>query len=1007
MNKYIDQSEIYKATNAGLDIFKHYFPNHEKGKKFKLREGEKTASALINWFGNHYRITDYGNKDQVNSLKAIPFVMFYENLEYHDALKYILKVIIPGADPATFQKANLKSGYRFSEDCKEMKLGDFDFEFKEKPDKSDLETIGRYVTADLLKEYNCKPLISYTKCAPSKKHNNKLGLHTFSSTPEFPIYLFDYGSFKNIYKPFDEKKYRFLWVGDKPKDYIFGLDQIKKQAENLKQKFELDKIESSETEEKKDQEEEKPDFRLKEIYRCSGQTDALNLASLGYPVYWLNSETEKVTYDQFKSIDELCKKHYQILDTDQTGREQGCKNALKFINLHSIELPNWLSIKHDWRGNACKDIKDFINVSGNTKEQTERSFNALRHKAKSAKFWKKNIDKKSGAVTFTINLEFYYYFLTLNNFYVVESPYHKNKNYCYARANAKIVDMIRAEDIRTAVKRFTKEWVKSKNLNDEIGILNKINSSRQISEPDLKDNLQNKVFDFKNYDAKTEYINFQNKSIKITSDNIELVKHEDLPNYILGELEMQSEPISHIIPKTINLQKSPIEVNATKPHQALIDELNKCSDPKKRGEILAKINRIDPLDRYEITFNDEDFIFTQFLKDISRLYWRKEIEAEQELSDTESKEQNLLLANLMFVIGYQAAEFKSMGKAWMSQMLDMKISRVGVSSGGSGKGIFAQSWQQIRPTFYLGARRADITQKTEFIWDGFTRFHNNIWIDDFSDKGDVDFFYPQITGGREVNGKFQSKETLPFIQSGKMHLDQNFEPKNIDASTLRRTLFCGTSDYYHEATRYNDYKERMNPLIKFGREIYNDFTPDEWVKFYNLMAYCIQLQMRFEKIEPPMDNITKRIMLRKMTYGTAGGEDFHNWTMLYFKHCETDLPKYSPDCETYGYFNTLIRKDLALTNFKESISDERTRKNYKSTWFRQSLEAYCEMNGYELNPPDLCGDEESENRRMRRISTSDKQHTDGMTKEFYYINTNTGIDPKELPDGMTEDDLPF
>ncbi len=52
MSKYIDQSEIIRLTDSGLDVFRHYFPDvdfHNTKHKFKLRDKEKTASANVKY----------------------------------------------------------------------------------------------------------------------------------------------------------------------------------------------------------------------------------------------------------------------------------------------------------------------------------------------------------------------------------------------------------------------------------------------------------------------------------------------------------------------------------------------------------------------------------------------------------------------------------------------------------------------------------------------------------------------------------------------------------------------------------------------------------------------------------------------------------------------------------------------------------------------------------------------------------------------------------------------
>ncbi len=68
----------------------------------------------------------------------------------------------------------------------------------------------------------------------------------------------------------------------------------------------------------------------------------------------------------------------------------------------------------------------------------------------------------------------------------------------------------------------------SKNLMDAIDLLNKINTSNQLTEGNLETIDEIKV-SFKNHNRFTEYLNFRNGSIRITKDKIERVKHDDLP----------------------------------------------------------------------------------------------------------------------------------------------------------------------------------------------------------------------------------------------------------------------------------------------------------------------------------------------------------------------------------------------------------------------------------------------------------------------------------------------
>ena len=499
------------------------------------------------------------------------------------------------------------------------------------------------------------------------------------------MFVFDYGDFQKLYRPHDlEKKNRFLYVGRKPKNYIYGLRQLQTAKNEL--------ISDDEDGEETIAPPEKANARLKDIFRCSGESDALNLHSLGFHVYWLNSETAELTYDEYKEIDDLCVNHYQIMDLDTTGRAMALKNAVKYIDLFTIELPEWLGTKKDFRGNPCKDLKDFINLIGESEEETRKQFIYRKAKARKVKFW-----SRSEKGEYSINMEYFYFFLKANGFYQMEYRHLKNTDYCYAWIKGKVVDLIPPDGIKRIVKRFTKNWIKSKNLTDEIAILNKLNTSNQISEANI-DTMDNVEIEFRNVSKEYEYLHFKNASLRISKTAIERIKHEEVPNHILGAITIKNEVISHVIPRNISLlDRHPVEVNATPTYQALLDRQSTATSIEERETIAAEIALLPEIDRYDVTFR-EGFIFTDFLRDITRMHWRKELEEGQELTEVEQREEMLALANVMFCLGYLAAQYKNQGKPWIVFLQDTKISEIGKSSG---REITGQSGAQVCKTTFL------------------------------------------------------------------------------------------------------------------------------------------------------------------------------------------------------------------------------------------------------------------------------------------------------------------
>ena len=622
------------------------------------------------------------------------------------------------------------------------------------------------------------------------------------------------------------------------------------------------------------------------------------------------------------------------------------------------------------------DIKDFINLIGESEEETRKQFIYRKAKARKVKFW-----SRSEKGEYSINMEYFYFFLKANGFYQMEYRHLKNTDYCYAWIKGKVVDLIPPDGIKRIVKRFTKNWIKSKNLTDEIAILNKLNTSNQISEANI-DTMDNVEIEFRNVSKEYEYLHFKNASLRISKTAIERIKHEEVPNHILGAITIKNEVISHVIPRNISLlDRHPVEVNATPTYQALLDRQSTATSIEERETIAAEIALLPEIDRYDVTFR-EGFIFTDFLRDITRMHWRKELEEGQELTEVEQREEMLALANVMFCLGYLAAQYKNQGKPWIVFLQDTKISEIGKSSGRSGKSLVSQALKYVRQHFYIEGRNLDDKNQFQFIYDGLTEFHDVIEVDDLAEFGNFTFFYTQTTGNRTVNSKHTSPFVLSYEDSGKMIISSNFELPNTDSSTMARLLNCGVSDYYHEKTKFNDYKETRSPLSKFGRQLYADFTEDEWIEFYNFIAYCIQLQMRFDKIQPPMENLERRQLRREMSEGLGREENFLKWADDYFQVWEAANgprpARSAPDAEC-AYLDTLFSRAAAFQHFMENSGiSENKRKSYNAQRFKTHLAAWAKYHGFVLNPDRIANTKDG--RIMQKI--------DGKVTELFYISTN-------------------
>ena len=818
---YITPEEIYNSTNGGLDIIQYLYPDANEKKKFKLRTSEKTASCSIKKTkDNIWILTDFGGDGKGHN--AIELFMLEENVEFKEAVNRIAAKfnitgnnsmpVIPESKPIFETRAATAK-----EKEKEYSFRTKDFTTEE------LQELGKYVNVETCKKFHLHSLQSYTYIKDRKAL-------TFTSTPGYPIFLWDHETWKKLYKPRETKKeFRFLIVGEKPQDYIFGLEFIEKEFkknkknESEKTDYETDNKEAVPVEDKED------NVKLDSVFLCSGERDALNLASLGKRIICLNSETAHLSIEKYKYIQGMCKTLYNIPDIDDTGKEMGKRFALQFLKAKTILLPEELKNKKDFRGNPCKDLTDFF------RHYELDKFDKLITASLPLMFWLElpQFDMKGNpkGIKFEINNVTLYEFLNANGYYRYES---KNEECGYAYINVKNhtvknINVKETQEIREFVNRYMKD------LHFGVPLRNMVYKTTQLREGSLA-NIEKQIFDFKDYDKDFQYIFFKNKTWKITKKGIEEYKPDDVNVYVWSD---------EVIDFNVNKLEAPFKIT-------------KATDGKFNIEIF-----------------DKEFIFMKFLANTSRIYWKKADEEGLPLTEEESYEETLHLINKIYCLGYMLHRYKNPSRPWAPFALDARETMLGESNGGTGKSIYMKAPTYFMKHITLNGRDRKLTEDRH-IFANVDENTDYILIDDADRYFQLHYFLAPLTGNMIVNPKHNKPYEIPFENSPKIGISSNHTPSNLDASVERRLLYVAFSDYYHKKDNKAYYKKEWSPHDEFGKNIYDDFTDEERNKFYNFIATCIKVYLNFDKIDPPMNNIIRRNLRTEM------GENFLDWATEYF-----------------------------------------------------------------------------------------------------------------------------
>jgi hypothetical protein len=932
MKEYPFAEAILIQTDGGLNIILDYYPNasvsvQNLSKKFKRRADEKTASCSLKKTNEGtWLVCDWGEWEKPKN--AIGVCMIEDNLSFGEACKKLAKIY-----QIEYKGQNHVAKPEISKRPKNEneETGSYIFDFKNQLSKSELAVIGPKVTNEIARRFKLKSVKSYSFVKKDE-------VVVTTSTDDYPIFVYDFGDWQKIYQPKSaDKGYRFRYAGGRPKDYVFGLQDAEITQKKIKEKVLKDSIDETPKEE---------ELKIDKLIICSGDRDALNVASFGYSVIWLNSETASLDTDLYKKLNRLANTIYNLPDIDKTGISQAVKLGLTYLEIKTIWLPKYLLKTKDWRGNPRKDFLDFLNLKYNPKNPLPftKSLKKLIDNALPMKFWDETKTDKGSKYFY--NIVHAEHFLQHQGFYRMETPFEKD-DYCYIQIDGNVVKRTTPNKIEVFVNTFLEQ------RQMPVPLRNMVKKT-----PYLKEAMLSKLpvidIDFVDCDANTQYWFFSKNVVEINTKEIKVYKKG-----VLNKMVMEEKVIEH--PKTISENSF---IDSFKENHF---KIYKDADGDLTIDILKKDNP-----------------FLNYLINTSRIHWRKELEGrfepnqekEQEdyfkkhqfdisgsnLEADEILEQKLHLINKIYALGYLLHKYKTKSKAWFVFGIDNKLSDIGESHGGSGKSLMYENLERVMKNQFFIPGRSKKAIDSEFIFDGITQETDYVFIDDMNQYFPFQQFFSEITGKMKVNPKNAKGYTLSFQESPKLCGTSNFPPLNLDPSTSRRILFTVNSDYYHH-NKENEYKQTRRVSDDFGgKELFNDFTEKEFNDVFVFWAQCLQFYLAHpEKIDPPMDNVNKRNLMAEM------GDAFRNWASVYLS-------------EEAGRLDTLFSRPDAFDDYKKVSGGKKSANSFK-----KAIKAYCKFNGYVLNPKEL---EPKDGRIIKRL--------EGKTQECFYIKTKDTVD--EIPE---------
>ncbi len=964
--------QLYAATDDGLRIIALHYPDAPEAarakKSFKARPDERTPSARVKLMKTKdgtpvWKMTDFGDEGRAES--PISIHMKQTGLSFREAI-LDLSAIFNITDE--INRSVNRPDVRRQPATAEQADGSWDKDINQEFTAKECEIMGPRVTPDTLKAlhwYRANHVVTVKNREAVYKYSNE----------NYPIFIRECwftdskgnrDCFYKIYEPLNpEKQWRFQYqpAGKKPQSYINGLFELAA-AWRAYNDTEEAKWTADPANEHKPYREQK----LPEAIICSGERDAVCVRSLGYYPLWFNSETYQVSQEEWNQITKYVETVYNIPDIDATGRLKGTELALRFIDIHTIWLPEKLASYRDNRGKPRKDFRDWMEIWS-----SKGDFQYLLKRATPARFWTESWHEKSKKMKYLIDSTCLHEFLRLNGFHTIRDKYTQAIQ--FIKIDGNIVKTVTPKEIRAFVLKWAVENKPERELRNQILQDSKLSPQYLID-------LQEIELDFTNHTDRSQFFYFPKFTAEVTGR--EIIKHDNRAASA-GRYVWEENVINHNI--------------------KILSDMFTITHPV--GQYGSEDFDI------EVAENPPSNYF-KYLINASRIHWRKELEeqikamspeegaaylaahkfdiAGPALTTAEIQEQKQCLINKIFTIGYMLHRHKSMSRAWAPFVMDNIIGDNDQCNGRSGKSVMFVGIGKFKTLLKLSGRNPKLLENN-FVFEQITKKTDIVLIDDCSEYLQFDQFYDNITSDMTINTKNVSAYNMNFDESPKFAFTTNYVPREFDSSSRGRMIFVVFSDYYHQMSEDNDYIETRKVSTDFGnRDLWgSSYSEEEWEADINFVMQCVRFYLSVApkevKIEPKIENIIFRKYLRDMS------DNFREWAEGYFSVDENGCG---------DNLNREIVREDAFEAYKRfsGVSKITMQK------FTKSLKGFCFTCDYIdcLNPEEL---HNSGSRIMRRIE--DPITHNKVQKEMIYLRTKKEADrlKNPPPPPPTQQEMPF
>ena len=681
------------------------------------------------------------------------------------------------------------------------------------------------------------------------------------------------------------------------------------------------------------------------IIICSGPRDGLSTYfHSDAHVVWPHSETTSIPRATMEKLFAVCDQLYVMYDLDETGERATNELGLTYYNLRLIDLPQELQEITDRRtGKPCKDAEQYFNnydVSryGSRISNINEHFECMLVGARSVKFWdveygtkREKGNTRRVVDKFTINYSNLTRFLQANGVYNYQDESGASH---YVKVDRNKVDVIPDKDFMTVVKLMMKDYLFSQKEINNISLSNAISTQKKIDASSLKE-IRTKHLDFKTWRRDSDWFFFPNCAVKVSGDGIVQRSYDELDGHVNARAILDGPDFAVDAP-LFTISVNPEYIKRKERFEEQMKD--KLLSPEEKVEIRREFTAYEKLWRWTLEFDkpiDEMPAPVRFVWDTCRIHWEKEAMGFA-LTPEEEQRQKMHFVNKAAALGYLLSRYRTDSMQQMTTFTDYKVRDESKSSGGTGKTTYRRFIESVRKVrFISGDTFCTAPDKMATNFQEFVDTVDQVvMIDDL--PGDIrGEEFKNLTSNMVVRTLYQNKYTIPADRVPKIFCTMNRTLDMDNPSVYRRCFSAYTSDYYHPAD-YSGRREECTPRIKFGKDIIEEATWEEYNCMRNLMLQFCQFYLRVQEvILPPME----KDGINRYLYSALKDEVFIEWANGFFAE--------------ERHFKRPVSLGEMTLSYLDARADCKPTKKMVDDWqkkVRKMVRTYCDNYGIIANP---------------------------------------------------------